>query len=159
MIRAWWQGLARRERMLVAAAAVIVLAALVYLLAVEPAWKARARLAVELPRLRAQAAEVEALALEARQLAKRGAAPASAGAAKTALEQSLAAARFRDARVTALDERRLSVNVQAAAVAPWLAWLDQVARESRLRIARVQMFLAAAPGLVDSEVTFERTAQ
>lgn len=159
MMRAWWQGLARRERMLVAAAAVIVLAALVYLLAVEPAWKARARLAVELPRLRAQAAEVEALALEARQLAKRGAAPASAGAAKTALEQSLAAARFRDARVIALDERRLTVNVQAAAVAPWLAWLDQAARESRLRIARVQVLLAAAPGLVDSEVTFERSAQ
>ena len=61
--------------------------------------------------------------------------------------------------MTALDERRLSVSVQAAAVAPWLAWLDQAARESRLRIARVQMFLAAAPGLVDSEVTFERSAQ
>ena len=79
MMRAWWQGLARRERMLVAGAAVLVLAALVYLLAVEPAWKTRARLAAELPRLRAQAAEVEALAQEARQLAKRGAAPASAG--------------------------------------------------------------------------------
>ena len=157
MIRVWWQGLAKRERMLVAAAAAFVLAALVYLLAVEPAWKTRVRLSAELPRLRAQAAEVAALAEEARQLGKRGTAPASAGAARTALEQSLAATRFREARVTALDERRLAVSVKAAAVAPWLAWLDQAARESRLRIAGVQMFLAGRPGLVDSEVTFERS--
>jgi len=159
MMRAWWQGLARRERMLVVAGSALALAALVYLLAVEPAWKTRVRLSSELPRLRAQAAEVAALAEEARQLGRRGTAPASAAAARSALEQSLAAARFRDARVTALDERRLTVNVQAAAVTPWLSWLDQAGRESRLRLARVQMFLAGRPGLVDSEVTFERSAQ
>jgi general secretion pathway protein M len=158
MMREWWQGLGRRERTLVAAAAALALAAALYVVAIEPAWKTRARLGDELPRLRAQAAEVDALALEARQLARRGAASAPAGALRTALEQSLAAAQLRGASVTAADERRLVVSVQATPVTPWLAWLEQAARESRLRVARVQISRTAARGVVDGEVTFERSA-
>lgn len=158
-MRRWWQGLARRERMLVAAAAALALGAVVYLLAIEPAWKTRARLAVELPLLRAQAAEVDALALEARQLGARAAAALPPAALKAALEQSLAAAQIRDARVSLPDERRILVSVQAAPVTPWLAWLEQAARESRLRIARVEMSLAGARGVVSCEVTLERAAR
>ena len=158
MIRNWWQSLGQRERSLVAGAAALALVAAVYAVAIEPAWKARARLGEELPLLRAQAAEVDALALEARQLARRGTAAAPAGALKSLLEQSLAAAQLRQARVTATDERRIVVSVQAAPVTPWLAWLEQAARESRLRIARIQVSRTAARGMVDSEVTFERAA-
>jgi general secretion pathway protein M len=158
MMREWWQGLGRRERTLVAAAAALALAAALYVVAIEPAWRTRARLGDELPRLRAQAAEVDALALEARQLARRGAASAPAGALRTALEQSPSAAQLRGASVTAADERRLVVSVQATPVTPWLAWLEQAARESRLRVARVQISRTAARGVVDGEVTFERSA-
>lgn len=157
-MREWWQGLARRERALVAGAAALGLAALLYVVAVEPAWRTRARLAAELPLLRAQAAEVDALALEARVLSRRGTAAVSAAALKPALEQSLAAAQIRDARVTVQDERRILVGVQAAPATPWLAWLEQAGRESRLRIARVQISRTPARGVVDSEVTFERAA-
>jgi type II secretory pathway component PulM len=50
------------------------------------------------------------------------------------------------------------VSVQATPVTPWLAWLEQAARESRLRVARVQISRTAARGVVDGEVTFERSA-
>src|ERR671933_749952 len=70
-VREWWVGLARRERVATLAAVVLALAALVFLLGIEPAWRTRARLASELPVLRAQAAQVEALRLEARRLKER----------------------------------------------------------------------------------------
>ena len=61
-LRAWWIGLGRRERALTAVAGSFVLLALLYLVALEPAWKSRVRLDAELPRLRAQVAEIDALA-------------------------------------------------------------------------------------------------
>ncbi len=156
--RAWWLGLARRERSLVAATAVLAAGAFLYLVAIEPAWKARVRLAQELPRLRTQAAEVDALAREAGQLKSRGVAVESVAVAKGALERSLAGANLADARVAALDERRLAVSVKAVPAARWFAWLEETARESRLRIALARISQTAARGVVDAEVTFETAA-
>jgi general secretion pathway protein M len=157
--RAWWLGLARRERAMVAGAASLALGVLLYLVAIEPAWKARARLAEELPRLREQAAEVDALGREAKQLTSRGIAADSADAAKIALERSLAGANLGVARVAAIDERHVTVNVKGAAATRWLAWLEETARESRLRIALVQISQTAARGVVDADVTFETAAR
>jgi general secretion pathway protein M len=157
--RAWWLGLARRERAMVAGTAALAIGAFLYLVAIEPAWKARARLGEELPRLRAQAAEVDALAREAGQLKRRGVAAESGAAAKDALERSLAAADLRAARVSALDERRVVVSAKAVPAARWLAWLEEAARESRLRVALLRISQTAARGVVDAEVTFEAAAR
>src|SRR5581483_5058575 len=72
LLRQWWLGLSRRERIGTAGAASFVLAALLFLVAIEPAWRTRERLAGDLPRLRAEAAQMEALRLEARRLKERG---------------------------------------------------------------------------------------
>lgn len=154
-LRSWWQGLARRERWLVAAGCALALGGLVYVMAVEPAWKARARLATQLPLLRAQALEISALLGEARELRGRGAAAESAGAAHSAMERSLAAAGLGVARIVALDERRIAVSVKGAHVGKWLGWLEQTARESRMRVSVVQVARTAARGIVDAEATFE----
>jgi general secretion pathway protein M len=158
-LRAWWLGLARRERVMTAAAGSFVLLALLYLIAIEPAWKARERLGAELPRLRAQAAEVNSLAQEARELTSRGAAVESAATAKTALEQSLARANLGGARVAMLDERRVAVSAKAMPVTQWLAWAEEAARESRLRIAAVRISRTSVRAVVDAEATFEIAAR
>ena len=158
-LRAWWLGLARRERTMTAAAGAVVLLALLYLIAIEPAWKARERLAAELPRLRAQAAEVNSLAQEARGLTSRGIAVESAAAAKTALEQSLARANLGGVRVAVLDERRVAVSAKTVPVTQWLAWTEEAARESRLRIAAAQISRTAVRAVVDAEATFEIAAR
>ena len=158
-LRAWWLGLARRERVMTAAAGSFVLLALLYLIAIEPAWKARERLGAELPRLRAQAAEVNSLAQEARQLTSRGAAVESAATAKTALEQSLARANLGGARVAMLDERRVAVSAKTVPVTQWLAWAEEAARESRLRIAAVRISRTSVRAVVDAEATFEIAAR
>lgn len=154
-LRAWWVGLGRRERALVVAAGSFVLLALLYLVALEPAWKARGRLDAELPRLRTQVAEIDALAQEAKRLASRGVAVESASAAKVALEQALARANLGGVQVAVLDERRLGVTAKSVPVTQWLAWVEEAARESRLRIAAVRISRAAVRAIVDAEATFE----
>lgn len=158
-LRAWWLGLARRERAMTAAAGSFVLLALLYLIAIEPAWKARERLGTELPRLRVQVAEVNSLAQEAKQLTSRGVAVDSTAAAKIALEQSLARANLGGARVAVLDERRVAVSAKAVPVTQWLSWAEEAARESRLRIAAVQISRTSVRAVVDAEATFEISAR
>jgi general secretion pathway protein M len=158
-LRAWWLGLGRRERVMTAAAGAFALLAILYLVALEPAWKARARLATDLPRLREQAAEVDALAQEAKRLASRGVAADSAGAARVALEQGLARASLGGVRVAVLDERRLTVSATGVPVTQWLAWAEEAARESRLRIAVVRISRTPVRAVVDAEATFEIAAR
>lgn len=158
-LRAWWLGLARRERAMTAAAGSFVLLALLYLIAIEPAWKTRERLGTELPRLRVQVAEVNSLAQEAKQLTSRGVAVDSTAAAKIALEQSLARANLGGARVAVLDERRVAVSAKAVPVTQWLSWAEEAARESRLRIAAVQISRTSVRAVVDAEATFEIAAR
>lgn len=158
-LRAWWLGLGRRERVMTAVAGAFALLAILYLVALEPAWKARARLATDLPRLRAQAAEVDALAQEAKRLASRGVAADSAGAARVALEQGLARANLGGVRVAVLDERRLTVSATGVPVTQWLAWAEEAARQSRLRIAVVRISRTPVRAVVDAEATFEMAAR
>jgi general secretion pathway protein M len=158
-LRAWWLGLGRRERVMTAAAGAFALLAILYLVALEPAWKARARLGTDLPRLREQAAEVDALAQEAKRLASRGVAADSAGAARVALEQGLARASLGGVRVAVLDERRLTVSATGVPVTQWLAWAEEAARESRLRIAVVRISRTPVRAVVDAEATFEIAAR
>ena len=158
-LRAWWLGMARRERAMTAAAGTFALLALLYLIAIEPAWKARERLGAELPRLRAQAAEVNSLAQEAKGLMSRGVAVESAAAGRVALEQSLTRANLGGARIAVLDERRLAVSAKAVPVTQWLAWAEEAARESRLRIAAVRISRTSIRAVVDAETTFEVAAR
>lgn len=158
-LREAWLGLARRERAMTAAAGAFALAALLYLIAIEPAWKARARLEGELPRLRAQAAEMESLVQEAGRLKSRGVAAESPGAARAALERSLVRANLGGVRVAVLDERRLAASATGVPVAQWLAWAEESARESRLRIAAARISRTSIRAVVDAEATFEMAAR
>ena len=158
-LRAWWIGLGRRERTMTAAAASLALLALVYLVALEPAWKARGRLGAELPRLRAQVAEIDALAQEAKRLTSRGVAVESAAAAKAAFDQTLTRANLGGVQVTVLDDRRLTVTAKNVPVAQWLSWTEEAARELRLRVSAVRISRAAVRAVVDAETTFELAAR
>jgi general secretion pathway protein M len=151
-LREWWTGLSRRERIATALATTLVTVAALYLLAIEPAWRARARLGGELPRLRAQAAEMDALALESKKLGARATpvdSPAQAKAAlvKLAAEKNLASATVQDG-----DNQRLIVAVRKADATSTLALLRDASGELPLRISAARIS-RAAPGVVDADVT------
>ncbi|HYR35188.1 MAG TPA: type II secretion system protein GspM [Burkholderiales bacterium] len=150
-MKQWWIGLSRRERLAVIAASVLVGAALLYLVGIEPAWRARNRLAAELPRLRAEAVELDALAAEAKNLKGRTRAPEAPAQTKAALgrmlaERNIAVGTIRD------DEDRLVVSARRADAAAWLAWLQEVSTELPLRVSSARL-ARVAPGVVDADVT------
>jgi type II secretory pathway component PulM len=151
-LREWWTGLSRRERVATGIAMSFVAIAALYLLALEPAWRTRARLTAELPRLRAQAAEMDALALEAKKLNSRALvvdSPAQARAAlvKLAAEKNMASATVQDA-----DNQRLVMAVRKADATSTLALIKEASTELPLRISAARIS-RTAPGIVDADVT------
>lgn len=156
-MRQWWIGLSRRERIAVLSAAALVVLALVYLAGIEPAWRARTRLTAELPRLRAEAAELDQLGAEAAKLKLRTRtleSPEQTRAALTRLlaEKSISAAQVRD------EGERIIVSAKRIEAAAWLTWLKDAASELPLRIATARMTRVGA-GLVDAEVALAPAGQ
>jgi general secretion pathway protein M len=153
-LRRWWRGLALRERKVVALAAAVVIGALLYAVAIEPAWKTRARLSAQLPQLREQAARLEAMGEEVRQLRERGSGVETAGSLRAAAEKSSARAGLA-VKVRQEGERTLVASAESVGAQAWFAWLEGFARESRVRVAHVRAVRAKAPGNLDAEATFE----
>jgi type II secretory pathway component PulM len=149
----WWTGLARRERAMVLLAASAVLAGLIYILGVEPAWKTRARLVTELPRLQADLVQLESLHTEAQRLAGRGRAVESAQSLQTAAEQSLVRVNL-VASVELLDATTVSVRAEAVSASVWFGWLEAFTRESRALIHAASAERAASTGRINASVSF-----
>ena len=150
-LQQWWLGLSRRERMATLAASAFALIAALYLVALEPAWRTRARLGAELPVLRAQAAEVEALRLEARRLKQHAVRFENAGELRAAAAKLLAE-RNLGASLQAGDGERLVLAMRRVDAANCLAALKDVSSALPLRIVAARITRVAA-GMVDAEVT------
>jgi general secretion pathway protein M len=144
---------------MVACAAALVAVALLYTVGIEPAWRARARLGREIPQLQEQLAELEALRDEARLLRQKGiGSAASGGSLQASLERSLARAGV-PAKLRADGERSATVTVTSVPAQTWFAWLEEVCRESRVRIVRARVTRAATAGTVDAEAGLELPAR
>lgn len=152
----WWTGLSRRERIAAAAATTFVVLAALYLLAIEPAWRVRARLATELPRLRAEVAEMDALAQEAKKLRTRAVTAESPAQAKAALVKLAAERNLPSATVQDGADQRLVVAVRKADAASTLSLLKDASSELPLRISAARIS-RTAPGMVDADVTLAPT--
>jgi general secretion pathway protein M len=157
-IRQWWVGLSFRERIAVLAAGALVCGLLLYVLALEPAWRTRQRLAAELPALREQAAELAALRLEASQLKNRTLSIESPQRARALLAKLLAEKAIAASAVREAEDGRLVVSVRRVDVTSWLGWLKEVSSELPLRISTARIS-RAGPGLVDAEVSFIAVGQ
>ena len=148
-MKRWWTTLSLRERAAVLAAAGLVFMALLILVAIAPAWRTRARLTAELPRLQAEAAEVRALALEAKRLKGRALSVESPEQTRAAVARLLAEKRLEPTLREA--EGRLGYSVKRADAAAWVGWLNEVSSALPLRITSAQI-TRAGPGVVDAEV-------
>lgn len=131
---------------------------ILYLVALEPAWRARARLAVELPRLQAEAAEVEALALEAKKLRPRALGVESPAQMKSALERLLAEKQIAGGSIREGEDRRLLLTLRRAEAGACIAWLKDASTELPLRVSAARIS-RAGPGLVDAEIALAPPGQ
>lgn len=153
-LQATWRGLAPRERRLVRAAAWVVLLALAWTLAVEPAWRGRTRLAAELPRARIQLAQLEAMAAEAGQLAALPRTTISSVSLRAALEASSRAAGLSAQQSVSGD--LFELRFKSVPFDAWLAWLDGALSETRLRVVDLEVTREPQPGRVAVRVVLER---
>ncbi len=153
----WWASLQARERRVLGTGAAVVGLALLYLLAFEPAHTGRERLGKELPTLRAQVAQMEGLAAEARRLAGQASqAVDSPQQLKAQLEQSIEAAGLKGALAQlSVSGDLIDVRFKGVPFAAWLGWFDTALRETRLRAVDMAVDREAAPGVVSARLTLE----
>ena len=138
-----WQLMAARERRLVVGAALVVALAIVYLVMIEPAWLGRQRLERELPALRSQLARIDQLADEARQLGTMSTTSETPQAVRARLEQSIDGAGLRPALAQlSVNGSLFDLRFRGVPHAAWLAWLDLVVRDTRLRVRARRGYVA-----------------
>ncbi|HEU0200770.1 MAG TPA: type II secretion system protein GspM [Burkholderiaceae bacterium] len=152
-LREFWTERAPREKLFLGAAAGLVLIALLYLLLIEPAATGIARLNRGLVVQRQQAAKLDSLLVEVKNLKSRGqVATLSAAEARGAVEKSLAAAGLKATRVVPLADGDLQLTFSNVPYAGWSLWLAGIERELGARAGSVTANGTATPGHVDIEV-------
>ena len=156
-MKQWWIGLSRRERIATAAAATLVALTIIFLAGIEPAWRTRVKLGADLPRLRAQAAELDQLAAEAKKLRLRTRTLESPEQTRAALTRFLGEKGVNGAQIRDEGER-VVVSAKRIDAAAWLAWLKDTTNELPLRIAAARMSKVGT-GMVDAEVTLAPAGQ
>lgn len=152
----WWRTLALRERRLISAAAGVIVLALVYLLLFEPAWKGRQQAARDLPRLRTQLAQIDALGVEAARLAALPVSNDSPQAIRQALESSVDAAGLKPyLSQLKLSGDVLDVRFKEVPFAAWIEWIDGAQRQTRLRVVDAAIQREAQIGRVSVKLSLE----
>lgn len=137
--QAWWRALAQRERRLLAAAGAVVALALVWLWAVQPAWRTLAAAPAERAALDARWQRMQALAAEAAVL--RSAPPVSAEQATAALRA--ATARLGDKGRLALQGDRAVLTLSGVGAQPLAAWLAEARSGARALPLEANLVLGA----------------
>ena len=128
-LRARWQGLARREQTLLAVVAAIVALALLWLVAVQPAWRTLARAPAEIDTLDAQLQTMQRQAAEAQEL--RAAPPVTPDQAAAALKA--ATARLGDKAKLALQGERAVLTLSGVGSGALRDWLAEARAGARAR--------------------------
>ena len=151
-----WESRAPRERVLVAALAVILSVALYWGL-VQSANRARTQLTTAVPMLRAQAARLEQEAAELERLRAMPPATASQTDLRTLVQDQADMAELAHAmtRIDATEVNQVQVVFGAVPFAEWIRWVaDLQSQQVHLDTCRIEAL--SRPGLVSVTATFIR---
>lgn len=152
----WWRSLDNRERRMVMGGAVVLLLAVGYLLAFEPAWVGRQKLAQELPQLRSQLAQMDALSNEARKISGAAGPSESSATLRQIVEASISSAGLKPFMTQGSFQGDLiEVKFNAAPFALLATWLASTVRETRVRVVDANVQREATAGLVTAKIAFE----
>ncbi len=153
-LKQFWSERAPREQAILLAGGGLLLAVLLYLIAIEPAWSGITRLERGLPQQRANAAELDALLSEVKTMKARPAvATMSATDARGALEASLVKAGIKATRIVPLSDGDIQLTFTDVPVGRWAPWLANTERELGARATAVTVTRRdATPGNVDVDL-------
>lgn len=149
-LSAKWQSLQKRERTLVAIATSVVLLAVVWLVAIAPAWRVYTSYASSSQALERQVQQMQAMRQYALQMQAELASSTAGGAASpTAMAKAIetSAQRLLDTKTPIpLVGDRVTVRFQNVAAPQLLQWLQQVRESTRAQAAQVQLSRSASGG-------------
>lgn len=151
---ALWLARTEQERRFLLVGGGVVLAALLYLILIDPAVEGRAQLRRTLPQLRQQAAELQAMAQEAGALA---AAPATQVVPLTreAVNGSLGA-RGLNPQSLSMNGEYIKVQLNNVAFANLASWLDEQRRANRVLVQDAVVTSLPTAGQVDANLTLRQ---
>ena len=152
----FWGTRTGKERTMLCAAGVTVLAALAYVTLLEPALAASRQLSATLPRLRAQAEDMRQQQKEIVALRKKVAAATQQTDLKALLQSSAARTSFANAveRTDSLSGDRALWLGAPVLFDDWLGWIENLQREFGIRLEGSKITATDKPGLVRVEATF-----
>ena len=151
---AFWQARNEQERRTLSIGGAVLGAALFYAVLISPAMDGRSKLQKELPQLRQQAAELQAMALEASAL-KGQAAVLPPPMSRDTINSSLTAHGLTAQSVSVTGEfARLQLN--GVAFSGLVAWLDAQRHEARITVQEATLTGQSTPGMVDATLTLRQ---
>ena len=155
-LRKLWESRSPRDRVLIAVLAAVV-GAVLYLVLVQSAYRARAQLGSSVSVLRAQALRLDADANELTRARAAPAAPAPQTDLRTQMQAQAGAAGLARAllRIDARDADQVQVVFGSVAFADWLAWVATL-QAQRIRLDTGRIEALTTPGLVSVTATFTR---
>lgn len=143
-----WSRLAPREQRLLSLCGVIVLLAIIWLVLLEPAWNTVRRLNTAMPQLHAQAAQLDAILSEARELqGQAGQQQLTAQNMPEEITASLQRAGLADFSSLAPEpiDGPWRIDFEAAPVAATFSWLQSLPFELRLRTTELELQRSLGP--------------
>lgn len=153
----FWAARDARERTMLAAAAAVVMLGLIYALLIDPALNGREQLNRNLPLLRQQVAQLQALASEAAALAAQPVPPATV-ISRDNIAAALARNGLKPQGMT-LSGDQVEVQLTAASFAAMLGWLDEMQRSARLAVVDANIVALDQPDMVNAKLTLRQPDQ
>lgn len=150
----FWSARNARERVLLAAGATVAALGLIFATMIDPALTGRKRLNNDLPVLRQQVAQLQALSKEASALSGKTA-PSMAAITRESIEAALARKGLKPQSVT-LTGNQAKVQLTAASFTAMLGWLDEMQRTARLSVVDANIVALAQTDTVDATLTLQQ---
>lgn len=151
----FWAALGARERtMLIAAAAVITLG-LSYALLIDPAIAGREQMRINLPLLRQQVAQLQALSKEAEALSKKSALPVTA-ISREYVTATLSRNKLQPQNIM-LSGNQVELQLTSASFADILIWLAESQKNARLVLIDANIVALAQADKVNAKLTLRQT--
>jgi len=150
----FWAARDKRERAMLAAAAVVAVFGLIYAALIDPALSGRDRLNRSLPQLRQQVAQLQALAQEAAVYSTSAAAPVAALSAES-IKAALEAKGLKPQNVT-FGGGLAKVQFASVSFAATVNWLDEMQKTARLLVIDANIVVLDKPDTVNAAFTLRQ---
>lgn len=150
----FWTIRDARERAMLSAAAAVVTFGLIYAMLIAPAMTGREQLNKDLPLLRQQVAQLQALAKQAEAFSGKPA-PAAAAISREDIEAALARNGLKPQSVMSTGNYA-KVQLAAVSFAGTLSWLEDMQKAALLYVVEAEIVALAQPGLVDATLTLRQ---